>query len=144
MKRTVLLIVMILTVVSAFSESKEDKIRRMMDITGSGDVGMMVFESLMQQYEAAFPDIPQDYWDEVATLFTADDLINLIVPIYDRHFTSDEIDQLIEFYESEIGTKLVERTPIITQESMIAGQQYGEQIGRQIMNKLASDGYIDI
>lgn len=41
-----------------------------------------------------------------------------IIPIYQRHFTKSEVDDLISFYASSAGQKLLHELPAITQESM--------------------------
>jgi hypothetical protein len=41
-----------------------------------------------------------------------------MVTIYDKHFTQDEIKDLIKFYESPTGKKMLEKTPEITKDLM--------------------------
>lgn len=52
------------------------------------------------------------------------------------HFTQDEIRQLIAFYQTPLGTKLIEKLPAITQESMTIGMKWGEEIAAKAMAKL--------
>jgi TonB family protein len=46
------------------------------------------------------------------------DFIPLYIPIYDKHFTLDEINVLIAFYETSAGKKTLELQPQIAQETM--------------------------
>ena len=46
------------------------------------------------------------------------DVISLYVPIYDRHYTLDEINVLIAFYETPAGQKTLELQPQIAAETM--------------------------
>lgn len=42
-------------------------------------------------------------------------LVDEIMPaIYDKHFTAEEISDLVKFYQSPIGKKMLEKTPEIT------------------------------
>lgn len=41
-----------------------------------------------------------------------------MIDIYDKHFTHEEIIDLIKFYESPIGKKILEKTPEITADLM--------------------------
>jgi hypothetical protein len=50
-----------------------------------------------------------------------DEMINAIVPIYQRHFTTADLDELIRFYSSPVGQKLLHEQPQLLQESMRAG-----------------------
>ena len=43
-----------------------------------------------------------------------------MVVIYDKHFTHQEIKDLIRFYESPTGKKMIEKTPVVMKEFMEA------------------------
>jgi hypothetical protein len=85
------------------------------------------------------PQVTNDFWvsleDEMLKT-SITDLIDLLVPIYQKHLSLDEINQLTAFYGSPIGKKFAEKTPLITQESMAAGQQWGMKIGQKIIDKI--------
>ena len=55
--------------------------------------------------------------DEVKQ-FTQDIINGPMVKIYAKYFTEKDIDELIEFYKSEIGKKMIKLTPTITGELM--------------------------
>jgi hypothetical protein len=63
------------------------------------------------------------------------------VPIYDKYYTETDIDQLIEFYKSPVGKKMIEVQPQLTQESMLAGQTWGRQIAEKVMHRMKEKGY---
>ena len=65
----------------------------------------------------------------------------VIVAIWDRHFSHDDIRGLIESYESPLGRKLVETQPAVMQESMAAGELWARQVLQRIRDKLAQKGY---
>jgi hypothetical protein len=45
--------------------------------------------------------------------------INETLPtIYDKHFTADEISDLVKFYQSPTGKKIIEKTPEISDDIM--------------------------
>lgn len=46
-------------------------------------------------------------------------LVNEIMPaIYDKHFTAEEISDLVKFYQSPTGKKMLEKTPEISADMM--------------------------
>jgi hypothetical protein len=53
-------------------------------------------------------------WDNIK-----EDYINLYVDV----FSESELRELIRFYETPLGQKLIEKTPILMQRSMLIGQQ---------------------
>ena len=71
------------------------------------------------------------------------DLINELVPIYDRYFTESEIKDLIKFYESPVGKKMVLNQPLILKDSMTVGQNWGMKIGQEIVEDLQKEGYLN-
>ena len=67
------------------------------------------------------------------------DLVETVyLPIYRKHFTEQEIIELIQFYNSPVGKKLSALSPAIMQESALSfNQSYGpkvEKIGAEIVN----------
>lgn len=116
-------------------------IRRLLDVTGAGKLGMQVMGQMVVQFKAMLPKVPPKFWDDFMREANADELINLIIPIYDRHLSHDEIKQIIKFYETPAGRKLITAMPQITQESMEAGKQWGAQLGQKIQRRLKDQGY---
>ena len=43
-------------------------------------------------------------------------LIDLLVPVYQKHFSEQDLKDAIEMYKTPIGKKISEKTPIIAQE----------------------------
>jgi hypothetical protein len=47
--------------------------------------------------------------------------------------------QLITFYRQPIGQKLLEKTPIVAQESMAVGQQFGQSIAVELQRLVTEE-----
>ena len=62
--------------------------------------------------------------------------IDLIIPVYAKHFTNEELDGLIAFYESPVGAKTVRVMPQITREAMQIGQAWGQSLGPTIVERV--------
>lgn len=123
--------------------SKTDKIRQLLDLTGSGKLGVQVANNMMASFKKSYNNVDDQFWEEFARQIKAEDLVNLIIPIYDKYYTEEDIDQLIGFYKSPIGKKVIETLPQITQESMLAGQAWGKQIGESVVEELKRKGYLE-
>jgi hypothetical protein len=65
----------------------------------------------------------------------------MAVPSYEKYFTHADIKELIRFYESPIGKKLISVQPKIMQECMVAGQEWGRKLGEKVAKKLQEQGY---
>lgn len=120
---------------------KEEKIMELLNLSGSGNIGKQYFVSIMDQFQNIFPDVPKEFWSEAKSLMDPNDLIEIIIPIYNRHFSQEDIEGLIAFYKTPLGQKLVKEQPIIMQESMRAGEIWGEEFAQRIMDKMKESGY---
>jgi uncharacterized protein len=116
------------------------EVRKMMDVVGTKRIMQTVMATMVQQLFDSFrkmrPDIPPQVWDRAFATLSSDEntqgLLKEIVPIYQRHFCSDEVAQIVAFYESPVGHKLIEEMPAIQQEGFAAGKAYGQRLDKQI------------
>lgn len=143
MKRSILtgLVFCLLTAAAQAQEptgpsSKERDIRRLLVLMGSAELGKQVVDQMFGQFRSSLPDVPAEFWDGMAAELNPQGFVELGVPIYDKHFTHDEIRELIAFYQTPIGRKLTAELPAITQESMAAGQKWGEEVAQKVVARL--------
>jgi hypothetical protein len=125
----------------AQSDSKATKIRQMLELNGSLNVSKQVMKTILASFEKLYPKVDKQIWEEFAKEIKTEELIELVVPIYDKYYTEEDVDQLIVFYNSPIGKKVTETLPAISQESMIAGQAWGKQLAEKVIAKLKDKGY---
>lgn len=129
--------------------AKETEIRRLLEITGaqkmmlniSNQMTDQIRQNLLKQLPPGersqkIADAFKQKWMERAS---SDKLIGLIIPIYDRHLTLADIRGLIEFYQSPLGQRLLQALPQITQESMQAGVQWGQDMSQGILNEMQAE-----
>ncbi len=120
---------------------KEADIEKLLDITDSLDMSQQVVDQLFAMQQSVQRAVPQEVWDEIRAELDMTRIRPVIVAIWDRHFSHDDIRGLIEFYESPLGRKLVETQPAVMQESMAAGELWARQVLQRIRDKLAQKGY---
>jgi hypothetical protein len=127
-------------------QAKEADIRRLLNLMGAGKVGAQMMDQMFSTIRNSMEQrVPAKVWDELVAEFKAefgpDTLIELNVPIYAKHYTHDEIRQLISFYESPLGQKMTSVTPLIVKEAYEAGAAHGRQLIERIYEKLRNRGY---
>ncbi len=66
-------------------------------------------------------------------------MIDLILPIYSKHFTLEELEQLIAFNRTPLGQKVIAEMPMVMKESMSAGQEWGRQLGERAYRKAEAE-----
>jgi hypothetical protein len=71
---------------------------------------------------------------------TFKDLVDKVyLPVYRKHFSENEIKQLIDFYNSPVGKKVSALTPVIMQESSnLFNQEYGSKV-QELGSRLVKD-----
>ena len=129
--------------VSAFADKKAD-IEKLLQVSESNSIVDQIINLMIPQYKQMVPSVPEEYWDKAAEKMknSGFKLIAELVPIYDKYFTESEIKELIAFYESSVGKKMVKNQPLILQDSMEVGQKWGISIAQEIVEDLQKDGYL--
>ncbi len=97
---------------------------------------------LIQYQKRAHPQVPDSFWEKFIASVDPDELVELIVPIYDRHLDHQDIRAIIRFYESPAGKKLILVQPRIVRDSMAAGGRWGEELGRRVIQAMRRKGYL--
>ena len=138
--RTVLAAIGLLVVLGGAGHAEETQkqkdIRKLLKITGSGELGAQVMSQMMINMKKAMPQVPEKFWGDFMKEVHTEELVDLIVPVYDRNLTHDDVKELIKFYETPTGKKFVSVLPKITQESMGVGEKWGRDLAMRVMVKL--------
>jgi uncharacterized protein len=86
--------------------------------------------------------IPDPVWEEFTGLCAEEmkrslpELEEPVIAIYDDNFSADEIKQLVAFYQSPVGRKIVIQLPQIMQQSVTMGQSWGQQAGARAVERV--------
>jgi len=79
--------------------------------------------------------------DEMLRTFPWDEMMQAMMPAYQKHFTRGDIATLLSFYSSPTGQKLLRELPAITGESMQAAipilKRYSESVRARVDDELA-------
>lgn len=162
--KTFLSAILIVTLLSAgsfaadpvVSQEKKNNIIQLLEMTGTlkiaaqfADVSsVQIFDALME----AKPDIPKEVSGIIKSEMKAviyeqinnGGFMERFIPVYDKYYTDEEIKDLIAFYQTNLGKKLIRVLPDITSESMVVGQKWGEAVApiaiRRIQKRLQEEG----
>jgi hypothetical protein len=102
-------------------------------------------DPLFEQFKRAAPHVPARVWAELKAEIlkevTPEVILNTYMPIYARKFSHAEIRQLVRFYSSPVGKKLVALAPEMEAEEFLAGYERGVKIGERLRGRLKALGY---
>ncbi len=117
---------------------------------------LLVLTEVDQGYEQVFPrikqfvlqqlkqmNVPQDqspiiekYFgkmiDVMKTEMSWDKMKDDYIQLYMSVYTEEEIQGLITFYESPVGQKMIEKMPLLMEQSMVISQKYTQNLLPQI------------
>ncbi len=143
MKKLFLLILVSGFYFTSYSQtsSKADNIRKILESTGIADQSIIAINNMFQTYKTSMPNVPKKFWDSFSKEIDANSLIDLIIPIYDKYYSEEDLKQLAEFYQSPLGKKIISTLPNLTADSMKAGQEWGKSISEKIMLQLQNEKF---
>jgi hypothetical protein len=125
-------------------ERRED-IKRLLNLMGVIEDEMKALDPVFENIKLSFPNVPASVWEdlkkEFKAEFTPEMFLETYLPIYARRFSAADVKELIKFYESPAGRKMVEALPIIREEAYLVGFERGQKIGQRIQERLRSKGY---
>ena len=140
-----LALILIASVISFYSYSQTDSslkhARELIEVTGAAKVAGQVMNNMISSYKKQLPNVTADFWDETIKEINVIDLADIVAPIYSKYYTDEELTKLIEFYKSPLGRKVVEKLPMITQDSYAAGEEWGKKISERVVARLKEKGY---
>jgi hypothetical protein len=135
----------------ALTQAKAQDIKQLMQITGSGNLARQYAAAISQQMfaglKAARPDIPERALTVMNTTLLAffsekmnapGGLMDQIVPIYDKNFSQQEIRDVIAFYNTPTGKKVIQVLPVVLRQSIEAGQKWGQTMGPEIQARVVA------
>jgi uncharacterized protein len=140
MKRFALLTIVLLSGSSigfaqdpADSPATKEDIQRYLEVTQSREMMSKMIDAMMkpmhqmihEQYEKDKDKLPADFearltkvTDDYLQKFPWDEIVQAMVPVYQKHLTKGDVDHLVAFYSSPTGQKLLREMPAITSEAM--------------------------
>jgi len=101
----------------------------------------MIFKSLKPAIVQNRPDVDRDY-DALVPIAIAkmsarvNELEDALAAIYASNFSAAELRDLIAFYKSPTGQKMLQKTPSIAQQTMAAGQKFGQSAGAEAQKEM--------
>lgn len=129
---------------------------RLLEMTGAQRLGEQMLDAVMnsvgQSLRQANPNIPQrvvDIAGETARdLYKSEmgSLLPRIVVAYSKVLTHDEVRQMIAFYETPLGRRIIQVMPQLQQASTQAGQEWAQshapKLQEMLEKRLKAEGLI--
>jgi hypothetical protein len=155
MTKTLTLLTIIACVLAApagadnIAPAKRADIEKLMRITGPPDVTKQIsnffVRQMSQAIKASRPDLParayQILGEEINRVIEEQmtakgGFLDMVIPIYAKHFSHEDIKGLLKFYQSDLGKKTIQVEPLILQEKLALAQDWSKSLEPIIKNKI--------
>lgn len=140
-KATILFLIVTSSLIFAqeqtISPAKKEKIKTFLKLTNVLGIANQVMDNMINSYQTYYKQVPAEYWNELKKeTSNTKDFEELLIPIYSKYYTEKELDDIIAFYKTSTGQKVIKTMPDMTKESMQAGQEWGMKLGQKVMKKI--------
>ena len=128
--------------------AKDAAIRHLMDITETSKMGENIQAYITQQIQdvigrAMAPDKAQKFMDTFSQKFKVSSppsaVMDAMVTIYAKNFSMEDIQGLIQFYETPLGQRVVKTMPEVSQQSQRTGVEMDQIAAISVLRGMTTD-----
>lgn len=123
--------------------ASEAQVRQLLDVVGVGKMLSQMNAQAVTTLQQSMPCVTPDFWQNYMDANQTQLFIGRLVPVYQKHFTADELEGLLKFYRSPLGQKVVNEMPVTMAEANQAGQQWSHERSEQMIAELKQMGSLD-
>lgn len=88
------------------------------------------------EQQKAFSDAMDRFMAKAMTVYTADDLMTDMKSVYKRHLSQSDVENIITFFSSSSGQRILDVMPVIMKEAMPIVMEKAEQRIKPMMEQL--------
>ena len=111
------------------NQNKEERfkdIKELLVATGSENMGKEIAGQIVAAYKQQYPDLTEAEWEGYIKKMKTEELNEKMIPVYDKYFSNEEVKDIVKFYNSQIGKKMIKTMPMMMQEQMMISQEWGD------------------
>lgn len=125
---------------AAAAQPTDQQVRKLMDTIGLGRSLSQMNIQIATSMKQSLPCVASNYWQDFVDQAGSNEFISRLVPIYQKHFTADEVDGMVKFYSSPLGQKVLTEMPAAMAEASEVGQHWSQEHGQEMIVKLEQAG----
>ena len=110
---------------------KRELVLRLMEANKARENINIVFQQIISE-------APEETREELKKIFKTDEIIERVVPIYEKYYTIDELREIVNFYKSPAGSKHVRISPTIMEETLRSAFEYFQEKADEFPQQLKS------
>ena len=114
-------------------------IKDLLVITGTANLANQVIAQMIQSYKQTFTDVPEAVWERLQKKMNAEEMIDSLVEIYDRHFSLEDLQLIVSFYKTPAGQRMIKELPSVMTEAMAVGKEWGQKKGAELFEEIKAE-----
>ncbi|OJT25680.1 hypothetical protein BO221_07430 [Archangium sp. Cb G35] len=120
------------------TKRKQQKVRRLMALTGAEDTGRQMMEMMTSHFEKS-SSIPPGFMEKFREVAQQESIVDMLVPVYMKHFSEEDLDAAITFHESPAGKRFLAAQPRVMEEAKVVGEQWGVRLAEKALRALVEE-----
>jgi uncharacterized protein len=123
------------------------ELKKFLSMTGALDLGIQFAKLMNSDNEQERNGLPKEFYqkmyEEMATRETRAIFENEIIKVYRKYYTLADVKEILSFYATDAGKKMLKSLPSLMEESQKIGAEFGKVIGMKVYNDLIKEGKIN-
>ncbi|MFE8604092.1 DUF2059 domain-containing protein [Archangium violaceum] len=120
------------------TKRKQQKVRRLMALTGAEDTGRQMMDMMTGHFEKS-SSIPPGFMEKFREVAQRESIVDMLVPVYMKHFSEEDLDAAITFHESPAGRRFLAAQPRVMEEAKEVGEQWGVRLAEKALRALVDE-----
>ncbi len=106
--------------VKKLSDDKRTLVIELLQLVNTKKQSREILDSMIKM-------LPSDVRETFKKALNPDEMMELVIPVYEKYLTTEDLESIIKFYKSPAGKKLLEAQPKIMKDSMIVMKVYAQK-----------------
>ena len=112
------------------------QVHELLELTGAGNLKNQLMRGMMVYMRQSFPAyMPKDVVDDLETSLENADMEPMLVAAYQKHLSTEDATEIIAFYKTPAGKRVISSMPLIVQDLQQGGGKLGEDVAHQVFER---------
>jgi len=111
-----------------------EQVHEILELTGANQLKNQMMRGMMAYWRRAFPSfVPKDVFDDLESSLEKMDFEPMAVTAYQKRISTEDAAQVIAFYKTPAGRRVIAALPQISSEMQQAGAQMGMKVSQEVI-----------
>lgn len=116
-----------------------ERVRILLEISGTAAAAQKMLSELINSLAQTQTNVPANVWDDMQQAVTKEAVLERIVPIYQQHYSQQDLEVMLNFYASAVGQRFVKKQPLVAQQAFEVSQQWAAELAKQALENTTTE-----